>query len=200
VSEQDDKIFMKRFSLIIVGLAIFAVLIIFFAGNIHEQLEGSGNPMQDVAKVDRIEPVFGVYAGETGRAAALAAAEESAGAQAQQVAFDGSTDGEMIYNNVCQACHMSGAAGAPQLVAEQWTDRLPQGEDTLVQHAIDGIGAMPAKGGRSDLTDEQVRASVQYMLTQIEESPLEKVLFPKPDSRSRRSCLPAQRQVWERFC
>ena len=31
VSEQDDKIFMKRFSLIIVGLAIFAVLIIFFA-------------------------------------------------------------------------------------------------------------------------------------------------------------------------
>jgi len=169
VSEQDDKVFMKRFSLIIVGLAIFAVLIIFFAINMNDQLAGSDNPMQDVAKVDRIEPVFGVYAGDTGRAAAQAAAEESAASQAQQVAFDGSTDGEMIYNNVCQACHMSGAAGAPQLVAEQWTDRLPQGEDTLVQHAIDGIGAMPAKGGRSDLTDEQVRASVEYMLAQIEE-------------------------------
>lgn len=169
MSEQDDKVFMKRFSLIIVGLAIFAVLIIFYAINVNDQLEGSGNPMQDVAKVDRIEPVFGVYAGDTGRAAAMAAAEEAAGSQQQQVAFDGSTDGEMIYNNVCQACHMSGAAGAPQLVAAQWTDRLPQGEDTLVQHAINGIGAMPAKGGRSDLTDEQVRASVEYMIAQIEE-------------------------------
>jgi len=169
VSEQDDKIFMKRFSLVIAGLAVVAVLIIFFAIEMNEQLAGSDNPMQDVAKVDRIEPVFGVYAGDTGRAAAQAAAEEAAGSQQQQVAFDGSTDGEMIYNNVCQACHMAGAAGAPQLVADQWTDRLPQGEDTLVQHAIDGIGAMPAKGGRSDLTDEQVRASVEYMLAQIEE-------------------------------
>ena len=169
MSEQDDKIFMKRFSLVIVGLAVFALLIIFFAINVNDKLEGSGNPMQDVAKVDRIEPVFGVYAGDTGRAAAQAAAEEAAGSQQQQVAFEGSTDGEMIYNNVCQACHMAGAAGAPQLVADQWTDRLPQGEDTLVQHAIDGIGAMPAKGGRSDLTDEQVRASVEYMLAQIEE-------------------------------
>jgi len=169
VSEQDDKIFMKRFSLVIAGLAVVAVLIIFFAIEMNEQLAGSDNPMQDVAKVDRIEPVFGVYAGDTGRAAAQAAAEEAAGSQQQQVAFDGSTDGEMIYNNVCQACHMAGAAGAPQLVADQWTDRLPQGEDTLVQHAIDGIGAMPAKGGRSDLTDEQVRASVEYMLAQIED-------------------------------
>jgi len=168
VSEQDDKIFMKRFSLVIVGLAVFAVLIIFFAINVNGKLEGSGNPMQDVAKVDRIDPVFGVYAGDTGRAAAQAATEEAAGSQQQQVAFEGSTDGEMIYNNVCQACHMSGAAGAPQLVAAQWTDRLPQGEDTLVQHAINGIGTMPAKGGRSDLTDEQVRASVEYMLAQIE--------------------------------
>ena len=168
MSEQDDKVFMKRFSLIIVGLAIFAMLIIFFAINVNEQLEGSGNPMQDVAKADRIEPVFGVYAGDTGRAAAQAAAEEAAGSQQQQVAFDGSTDGEMIYNNVCQACHQAGAAGAPQLVAAQWEDRLQKGEETLVSNAIDGIGAMPAKGGRSDLTDEQVRASVEYMLAQIE--------------------------------
>ena len=169
MSEQDDKVFLKRFSLIIVGLATFAVLIVVFAVNMNEQLAGSDNPMQDVAKADRIEPVFGVYAGDTGRAAAMAAAEEAAGSgQQQQVAFDGSTDGEMIYNNVCQACHMSGAAGAPQLVAEQWTDRLPQGEDTLVQHAVNGYNAMPAKGGRSDLSDEQVRASVEYMLAQIE--------------------------------
>lgn len=173
MSEQDDKIFMKRFSLVIVGLAIFAVLIIFFAININDQLEGSGNPMQDSAKVDRIEPVFGVFAGDTGRAAEQAAAEEAAGSQQQQqqqqVAFGGSMDGEMIYNNACQACHMAGAAGAPQLVASQWEGRIGKGVDTLVSHAIDGFNAMPAKGGRSDLSDEQVRASVEYMLAQIEE-------------------------------
>jgi len=169
VSAQDDKIFMTRFSLVIAGLAIFAVLIIFFAINMNEQLAGSDNPMQDVAKIGRIEPVFGVYAGETGRAAAQAAAEEASGAQQQQVAFGGSSDGEMIYNNACQACHMSGAAGAPQLVATQWEGRLEKGTDTLVSHAINGFNAMPAKGGRSDLSDEQVRASVEYMLAQIEE-------------------------------
>jgi len=53
-------------------------------------------------------------------------------------------------------------------VASAWEDRLGQGRDTLVQHAINGIGTMPAKGGRSDLSDEQVAASVDYMLAQVE--------------------------------
>lgn len=168
MSEQDDQIFLKRFSLVITGLVIFAVVIIFVAIQMNNELAVSDNPTQGEATVQRIKPVFGVYAGETGRAAAMAAAEEAAEGQEQQVAFDGSTDGEMIYNNVCQACHMSGAAGAPQLVADQWSDRLDKGEDALVSSAINGIGAMPAKGGRSDLSDEQVRASVEYMLGQIE--------------------------------
>ena len=96
------------------------------------------------------------------------AAEEAADSEQQQVAFGGSMDGEMIYNSACQACHMSGAAGAPQLVAAQWEDRLDKGKDTLVSHAINGFNAMPAKGGRTDLSDEQVRASVEYMLAEIE--------------------------------
>ncbi|MDT8439993.1 MAG: c-type cytochrome, partial [Wenzhouxiangellaceae bacterium] len=76
--------------------------------------------------------------------------------------------GELIYTNACQACHMSGAAGAPQLVADQWTGRLEQGIDTLVSHAVNGFNAMPAKGGRMDLSDEQVRASVEYMVEQVQ--------------------------------
>ncbi|MDT8410193.1 MAG: c-type cytochrome [Wenzhouxiangellaceae bacterium] len=169
MNEQDDKVFLKRFSLIILGLAIFAVLIVFFAIRVNQQLAGSDNPMQGVAVEKRLQPVFDVYAGDTGRAAAQAAAEQAAeGADQAQVAFEGSTDGEMIYQQVCQACHMSGAAGAPQLVAAQWQDRLKKGTDQLVSSAINGIGVMPAKGGRSDLSDEQVRAAVEYMLDQIE--------------------------------
>jgi cytochrome c5 len=78
-------------------------------------------------------------------------------------------DGEAIYNDACQACHLAGAAGAPQLVAEQWTERLDKGMETLVSHAINGFNAMPAKGGRMDLSDEQVRASVEYMVDQVEQ-------------------------------
>lgn len=168
MSEQDDRIFLKRFSLVIVGLVIFAVLIIFLAIRMDERIIDSDNPSRETAKVERIRPMFDVYAGDTGRAAAQAAAAEAAPAQEQQVAFGGSTDGQMIYERVCQACHMAGAAGAPQLVADQWTDRLDKGMDTLVDHAINGFGAMPAKGGRTDLTDEQVRASVEYMVGQVE--------------------------------
>lgn len=174
MSEQDDKLFLKRFSLIIAGLVIFAVLIILMSIEMNDRLAGSENPAKLEATLERIKPVFDVYAGDAGQAEAMAAAEEEPAeqpdaSQDQQLAFGGSTDGEMIYNNACQACHMAGAAGAPQLVAEQWEGRLDKGKDTLVSHAINGFNAMPARGGRSDLSDEQVRASVEYMLAQIEE-------------------------------
>ncbi|MEM7053392.1 MAG: c-type cytochrome [Pseudomonadota bacterium] len=112
--------------------------------------------------------MFDVYAGETGRAAAAEAAALAAAEVSAQVAFEGSLDGGMIYDQVCAACHTTGAAGAPMLVSADWTTRLGQGEDVLVEHAINGIGTMPAKGGRMDLSDEQVRASVEYMLAAIE--------------------------------
>ncbi|MGB0513568.1 MAG: c-type cytochrome [Wenzhouxiangellaceae bacterium] len=168
MSEQDDKIFLQRFSLVLVGLILFALAMFALALQMHGSLVGSENPARDAAKLARIQPVFDVYAGATGRAAAMASAEQENADQPAQVAFGGSLDGEMIYTNACQACHMAGAAGAPQLVAAQWEGRLEQGVDTLVDHAINGIGVMPAKGGRSDLSDEQVRASVEYMLDQLE--------------------------------
>lgn len=168
MSEHDDKVFLQRFSLIIVGLALVAVVIILGAIRTHGQLVGSDNPAQERTKIERLSPVFAVYSGETGRAAALAEVQPAAAEAPAALAFDGSLDGEMIYNTVCQACHIAGAAGAPQLVAAQWETRLQQGVDTLVEHAINGIGVMPARGGRADLSDEQVRASVEYMLDQLQ--------------------------------
>ena len=87
-------------------------------------------------------------------------------------AFDGSLDGEMIYNNVCAACHTSGAGGAPKLIAAEWEGRLEQGMDAMVANAIAGFmgekGLMPAKGGRADLSDEQVKATVEFMAAHLE--------------------------------
>ncbi|MEN1727766.1 MAG: c-type cytochrome [Pseudomonadota bacterium] len=167
MSEQDDKIFIKRFSLVLVALAVFTLVIIFLSIAIHSTKELSVNTAQTEAKLARLAPVGGVFAGDTGRAAAQAAIA-AAQAAAPSVAFDGSLDGGIIYNGACSTCHEVGAAGAPQLIAAAWEGRIGQGRDVLVEHAINGIGTMPAKGGRADLTDEQVAASVDYMLAAVQ--------------------------------
>ncbi|MCH4811310.1 MULTISPECIES: c-type cytochrome [Halomonadaceae] len=84
----------------------------------------------------------------------------------------GDIDGEGIYGNVCSACHESGAAGAPIRGDEEaWAERTEQGFATLLDHAINGIGAMPAKGGNASLSDEEVEAAVAYMVEPVMEVP-----------------------------
>ena len=75
--------------------------------------------------------------------------------------------GDAVYTAVCAACHSTGAAGAPKTgVAGDWTPRLAQGYDTLIKHAIEGIRAMPAKGGNPDLDNVEVERAVVYMANQ----------------------------------
>lgn len=166
MSVESDKAFIKQFSIVLVALVVFTIIIMGLAAILHGQLEPKYNPARTQAKLDRLAPVAGVYAGETGRAAALAAAAAAKPA-ATAVAFDGSLDGAMIYDNVCATCHANGVAGAPEMVASAWAGRLDKGTQTLIDNAINGIGAMPARGGRRDLSDEQVAASVNHMLDMI---------------------------------
>ncbi len=71
---------------------------------------------------------------------------------------------DQMYQAACLACHTTGAAGAPRIgEAGDWTERLGKGVDMLVASAINGIGAMPARGG-SQLDDDQIRAVVEYIL------------------------------------
>ncbi|WP_445156527.1 c-type cytochrome [Halomonas sp. E14] len=77
-------------------------------------------------------------------------------------------DGEAIYNRACMACHMTGAAGAPIMGdAAAWAPRLEQDMETLYDHSINGFQAMPPKGGHMNLTDEEVKAAVDYMLEPV---------------------------------
>jgi cytochrome c5 len=54
--------------------------------------------------------------------------------------------------------------------AEAWAARIAQGIDVLKDHAINGYqgsaGFMPAKGGRTDLSDEEVASAVDYMVSE----------------------------------
>lgn len=75
---------------------------------------------------------------------------------------------QSLYKQNCKVCHAQGINGAPILGNKKmWGPRLEKGEDALVQNAINGVGLMPAKGGRSGLTDEQVGEIVSYMLEQL---------------------------------
>ena len=71
-----------------------------------------------------------------------------------------------MYQAACLACHTTGAAGAPKIGdAGAWQERLAKGVDTLVTSAINGIGAMPPRGG-SQLDDDQIKAVVDYILAE----------------------------------
>jgi len=72
--------------------------------------------------------------------------------------------GATVYAATCAACHDSGAAGAPKTGDNAgWGARLAQGYDTLIKHAVEGIRAMPAKGGNPDLDDVEVARAVVFM-------------------------------------
>jgi cytochrome c5 len=73
--------------------------------------------------------------------------------------------GEQVYKAVCATCHTPGAAGAPKLGDNAgWAARIKQGYDTVLKHAVEGIRAMPAKGGNPDLDDVEVARAVVYMV------------------------------------
>ena len=72
--------------------------------------------------------------------------------------------GSAVYAATCAACHDSGMAGAPKTGDNgAWSARLAQGYDTLLKHAIEGIRAMPAKGGNPDLDNLEVERAVVFM-------------------------------------
>lgn len=72
--------------------------------------------------------------------------------------------GAEIVQAACAACHVSGMLNAPKIGnKEQWAPRIALGYETLTKHAIEGIRGMPARGGNSALTDDEVASAVADM-------------------------------------
>lgn len=80
------------------------------------------------------------------------------------------TKGRAIWLENCEGCHGWGIAGAPiPLNYEEWGFRIDKGKDVLYEHAINGFfgpddSMMPERGGNPDLTDDQVKAAVDYVV------------------------------------
>ena len=85
-----------------------------------------------------------------------------------QGAFGSSaTSGAAIYSTMCARCHATGEYGAPKLGDRAaWQPRFHEGVDHLLDQAIEGLGAMPPRGGVDDLGDAELRAAIVYMLEQ----------------------------------
>ncbi len=158
------------YSLVIGVLAAVALGILVLSMKMSELTQGVYK--KDVAEyqlavAERIRPVGQVYM--PGDAVEAAAQPIATAPEPEPVAA--ALSGPQVYNSACLACHAAGVGGAPIVGdAAAWSARIAQGMDVLARHAIEGytgeVGYMPAKGGRMDLSDEEVAAAVEYMVSE----------------------------------
>ncbi len=165
-----DQKFFDMYSLVIGVLAIAALGIFVLAMKISDRTQEvytrDGAEYQ-AAVAERIRPVGEVYLPGEETTAAAPTAETVTEPEPVATALSG----PQVYNSACLACHGAGIGGAPVLGdADAWAPRIAQGIDVLKDHAIKGYqgsaGYMPAKGGRTDLSDEEVANAVDYMVAE----------------------------------
>lgn len=163
MSDQQDRQFFRNFSLTLLGLALFGVFASFMGRQIATLV-----PQDSGAEViaERVAPVGAVYTEDSPPPTVVNEAPPA-------VAAAGATGdvGKQTYDTVCMACHGAGVAGAPKFGDKgAWEPRIAQGMDLLHKHAIEGFqgstGVMPARGGRTDLSDDAVKAAVDYILAE----------------------------------
>jgi cytochrome c5 len=169
---QQDQQFFDSFMLVLGILMGVAVGLFFLARIISIDTEGvfvQDDPEVQAAIEERIRPI--------GRVILMGSAEAQAAAAAVVATAPVATvmSGPQVYNMACIVCHASpGVGGAPPLGdTAAWAERIAQGAETLNRHALEGFqgntGFMPAKGGRVDLSDEEITAAVEYMVEQLPE-------------------------------
>ena len=167
MSNQDQNFF--DVFMLIIGLLVgvtFGIFLLarYVAGNTQDVYTRSDAAYQEQA-LARIEPVGRVAlpgdaeSADTGSGAALP--------EAAPVAEKMS--GPQVYNAACLACHGAGIGGAPKIGDKAaWSPRIAQGKDVLSGHALNGFqgqaGYMPPKGGRVDLSDEEILGAMTYMI------------------------------------
>ena len=104
--------------------------------------------------------------------AEAAAPKQTSAAPAAATGGDHLALGKKVYSGTCFACHGTGAAGAPKAGDKAaWAPHVAKGKPTLYKHALHGFtgkkGTMPAKGGNTSLSDNEVKAAVDYMLSLV---------------------------------
>jgi len=170
-ADMTDRDFLKMFSGLIAALVALTVIIFILAqmvvsgtsikpGKSVSAENTSATVPNDDAVAARIKPVGEVSLSGNGVMNSLIPAANAAGAD----------PGKATYESTCVACHGAGVAGAPVFGNKTaWAPHIAKGIPTLQEHAIKGFqgraGFMPAKGGNASLSDADVKAAVEYMVS-----------------------------------
>ncbi|HSW92731.1 MAG TPA: c-type cytochrome [Gammaproteobacteria bacterium] len=76
--------------------------------------------------------------------------------------------GHKIFNQFCVSCHGNPPVidiEAPRIHDKKaWKIREKMGMQALMKLTTTGVGAMPARGGCFECSDEQLRETIQYIL------------------------------------
>lgn len=186
MSQEKDQVFFKNFSIVAAILALLMVVFMVTA-NVVGDIDYGGDALAAAQVAERTAPLGDVRVEGEAPAEAMvvadatgsdgvATAEGEAPAEAMVVAdaadagSAATVDGKAIYEGTCVACHGSGIPGIPQLGdAAAWAPRIEQGIETLHKHAIGGFQGesgmpMPPRGGNTALSDDEVKAAVDYMV------------------------------------
>ena len=69
-----------------------------------------------------------------------------------------------LYETSCKTCHAMAGNIAPQVHDHAaWDPRWKQGEDVLLDHAIQGFNAMPPGGQCASCTPDDFKALIRFM-------------------------------------
>ena len=178
--QEEDASFGRTFVAVLGALVVASIVILVLARAIGEREASAteGTVAERTAPVGKVkvagaaETIAPARAANPGDLAGTPQAGQDPAAQAPlQIAQaeEPADKGKTVYDTACVVCHQTGVGGAPKLGDKAaWADRIAQGEATLADHAIKGFqgktGMMPPKGGRADLSDEDVKAAVSYMV------------------------------------
>ena len=89
----------------------------------------------------------------------LAASVTPSGAQVD------ARSGKQVVDQVCAACHATGAKGAPRIGNQDaWAPLAARGLTSLTESALKGIRNMPPHGGNPGLSDLEIERAITYMV------------------------------------
>ena len=124
------------------------------------------------AETQKAQPAAAETSGETETTDAEQSEQSTTSEAKQEAAAEPSwanIDGEKVYRGICFSCHDMGVAQAPVLgKATAWEARIAAGMETLYNNSINGKGIMPARGGNPSLSDDEIKAAVDWMVEQIQ--------------------------------
>ncbi len=165
-----DSQFARSFFTMVCFLVLLAIVLIiagvYIGGAMDDKLRAQSDQYTQEIIAERTQPVGSLNIGDV-------VAEPTQPVESDSIEVAAASSGESVYNSVCHICHNAGITGAPKPGdADNWAPRISKGIDALYANSINGYqgetGIMPPKGGNMSLSDDDVKAAVDYLVGSVQ--------------------------------